>query len=119
MYIKTILIPIYFGYFRIVIAKDFHKALTRIKCRDKFPEHNVNGYDGFAFPDKKKNGVNRYTVFIKPNATPSVIAHEIVHVVNALYIDSGIQLDRHNDEHQAYLTGWFTAEIYKALKKKK
>ena len=115
MKIKTVDIPIYFGFLRIVIAKDFEKALSRIGT--KFPDLKPNSYDGFAFPDKTKKGYNRYTVFLKPKSTPSVIAHEVVHLVNALYIDSGMQLDRHNDEHQAYISGWLTRQIFKVLRR--
>lgn len=115
MTIKTYHIPIYFGYLRIVIADDFQEALVKLKQSDKLK--NANDYDGFAYPDKTKSGVNRYTIFLHANAGHSIIAHEVVHAVNALYIDSGMQLDRHNDEHQAYIAGWFTEQVYKALKK--
>ena len=47
----------------------------------------------------------------------SIIAHEIVHIVNAIFLDCGIELDRINDENQAYLTGWLFDEIYKFLDK--
>jgi hypothetical protein len=46
------------------------------------------------------------------------IAHEIVHIVNHIYLDCAMQLDRHNDEPQAYLTGWLFDEIEDFLKVK-
>ena len=46
----------------------------------------------------------------------SLIAHEIVHVINYIYLDCGIELDRVNDENQAYLTGWLFEEIEKIIK---
>lgn len=45
----------------------------------------------------------------------SIIAHEIVHIINYIYLDIGIHLDRENDEHQAYLTGWLFNEIEKFI----
>ncbi len=114
MKIVTKDIPIYFGYFRIVICKDFNKGCKKIK--KEFPEYKLDTFDAFVFPDRTKKNISRYTVFLKPKASPSIIAHETVHLVNAMFINSHIQLDRHNDEHQAYLTGWFVNEINKALK---
>jgi len=40
---------------------------------------------------------------------------ECVHLVNAIFLDCGQQLDRENDEAQAYLTGFLFAEIDKFL----
>jgi hypothetical protein len=45
----------------------------------------------------------------------SIIAHEIVHIINFIYLDCGVELDRINDENQAYFTGWLFAEIEKIL----
>lgn len=47
--------------------------------------------------------------------TPSIIAHEAVHVVNHIFKDRGIYLDVDNDETQAYLTGWVVKTINKFL----
>lgn len=113
-------IPIYFGYFRIVITNDLNKSFRKVVKNAK--ERNgfkANNYAAFVHNDKTKKGINRHTVFLKPNCSHSIIAHETVHLVNAIYVDSGIQLDRHNDEPQAYLTGWFVREIYKALNQDK
>lgn len=114
MKIITKNIPIYFGCLRIIITKDFNKACKKIK--KSFPNYNPNDYDAFIYTDKTKSDINRYTIFVKPKATPSIIAHETVHLVNQLFIDSHIHLDIHNDEHQAYITGWFVRQIHKALK---
>ena len=109
-------IPIYFGYFRIVITKDFDKAAKKLKIDTK--GFDVTKFSSFVHNDFTKNGIARHTVFInRKNVDAGIIAHESVHLVNAVFIDSHIQLDRHNDEPQAYLTGWFVSEIHKALKK--
>jgi len=49
----------------------------------------------------------------------SLVAHEIVHLINYLFIDCGIELDRTNDETQAYLTGFFFKKIEDFLLKHK
>lgn len=113
MKVITKSIPIYIGYFRIVIAKDLAKAFNKLGGKW---DSDVNGYEAFVYNDNAKNGVNRHTVYFKPNPAHEIVAHEVVHLVNSLFIDSGVQLDRYNDEPQAYLTGWFVKEIYKALK---
>jgi len=49
----------------------------------------------------------------------SVVAHECVHVVNRVYIDRGIELDKHNDEPQAYLLSFFVEQIHRHVEKYK
>jgi hypothetical protein len=46
-----------------------------------------------------------------------IIAHEIVHLKNYIYQDAGIELDRYNDEPEAYLTGWLFKQINNFLNK--
>tara|TARA_R110000868_G_scaffold404243_2_gene682204 strand:+ start:1195 stop:1527 length:333 start_codon:yes stop_codon:yes gene_type:complete len=46
----------------------------------------------------------------------TIIAHEIVHLKNYIYQDKGIELDRFNDEPEAYLTGWLFTQIETFLK---
>jgi hypothetical protein len=48
---------------------------------------------------------------------PDTIAHEAVHIVNRMFKHAGQSLDIHNDEHQAYFTGWIVGEIHKAYDK--
>jgi hypothetical protein len=109
---KTIDIPIYFGYFRIIVADDFSDVhlggATHLK--------DVKYYSAFVFTDYTPKDIQRFTIVVKPKTTHSIIAHEVVHLVNSLFVGRGITLDAHNDEPQAYLTGWFTKEIYKFIK---
>lgn len=108
-------IPIYFGYFRIVITKDFEKAFKKLKIDNE--GINLSNYGAFSGNDTTKEGYFRYTLLMKPDIYHDLIAHEVVHLVNRLFIDRHIKLKRRNDEAQAYLTGWFVSEVYKALKK--
>ena len=97
-----------------MIAKDFAKAAKRVGYETKV---DLSLYGAFVYSGHTKSKVDIYTVFLKPKATHSSIAHEVVHIVNAIYDDRGMKLDVHEDEPQAYLTGWITAQIYKAIKK--
>jgi len=111
-------IPIYFGYLRIVITKDFDKACKKLKVKTNGLD--VKNYGALVLEtDFTKNGCFRYTIMLPRNASPQLISHESVHLVNNIFLNCNIQLDRHNDEPQAYLTGWFVSEINKALKKSK
>lgn len=118
MKITTIDIPIYFGYFRIVITKDFEKAVKKLKVKTNGLD--VKNYGALVLEtDFAYDGCFRYTIMLPPKASQSLIAHEAVHLVNNLFLNCNIQLDARNDEPQAYLTGWFVREINKALNMKK
>jgi hypothetical protein len=98
-------IPIYFGKLTVVLVDDW-KELGALYGIDVDP----NLYDAVMFQQID----DEYIVAIK-KISWSVIAHEIVHIVNAIFISCGVQLDRHNDEPQAYLTGWVANEIEEFL----
>jgi hypothetical protein len=104
---KTIKIPIYYGKLTIITTNDFKKvdALYNTKIDD-------NLYEAVVFEIKDND---EYIVAIK-KVEWSIIAHEVVHIVNAIFLKCGIELDRHNDEPQAYLTGWVVNEIDEFLK---
>lgn len=104
---KTVDIPIYFGKLTIINTTNFEKINKKYHTKI-----NKNLYDAVVF---KSNKNNEYIVVLK-KIDWSVIAHEVVHLVNNIFIDTGIQLDRINDEPQAYLTGWIFTEIIEFLK---
>jgi len=97
-------IPLYFQELDIVIVNDFSKLNTFYNT--SFSNEN---YDGFVF----NHGDIIVLVIKRPDW--SVICHEIVHVVNEIFIKCNIQLDRNNDEPQAYLTGFIAEEINKII----
>jgi len=107
---KTVRIPIYFGKLVIIVTDDF-KDVNKAYKRDI----DENGYSAVVFEEKEQD---EYVVALK-KVEWSVIAHEVVHLVNYIYLRCGIELDRENDEPQAYLTGWIINEIDKFLKTKK
>lgn len=103
MVIKEVKIPIYFGTLVMIFTDELERLNslygTNIKEAD---------YDAVVFLDKPDS--DKVIVAIKKKEW-SIIAHETVHVVNAIFLNCNIQLDRHNDEPQAYLTGWVINEI--------
>lgn len=100
-------IPIYFGKL-IIVKTDNFKDVNRIY------KTNIKNklYDAVVFKTTKEG---HHVVAIKA-VDWSVIAHETVHLVNNIFLECGVQLDRVNDEPQAYLTGWIINEIDKFLK---
>ena len=105
---KKIKIPVYFGNL-ILIKVD--------KLTDINKEYELTlGEDHQACVfDEMIKGIHNYIVAFDKTSTDKVIAHECVHLINRLYIDRGIKLDLVNDEHQAYLMGWFFDECQKFL----
>lgn len=106
MKVKEVTIPIYFGKLIIILTDDFKKVnkVYSTKIKDKL-------YDAVVFRNTKEDS---HIVAIK-EIKWSIIAHETVHLVNDIFIKCGVQLDRVNDEPQAYLTGWVIDEIEKFL----
>ncbi len=108
-------IPIYHGYLRIVIAKDYVKAATALKIDNE--GNDLNKLGAFVCTSEDDLGHECYNVFLHKDIDHDLLAHEVVHLVNSIYVRKKIILCPHNDENQAYMTGWITGEIYKALNK--
>ena len=109
---KKISIPIYYGYLVVVISDDFNAVAKKYQIKEP-----VEHYGAFVYPFRNKDGIMEFMVCVPKDVSNHLIAHEVTHLVNAIFIDKGIQLDRHNDEPQAYLTGWIFCEIEKFLNK--
>lgn len=107
---KKVNIPIYYNELLIIQCKDLNKVAK------KYNLGNVSKYGAFVFNINYKNGDTKYAVAFSDDVDGSLIAHECVHLVNAIYIDRNIQLDRHNDEPQAYLMGWLFKQCEEFLK---
>lgn len=113
--VKNINIPIYFGNLRIVVCDNLQSAAERLKVNTE--GINLEYYGAFAYSDRNKKGYARYSIFLHQDTKPALIAHEAVHLTNFIFRDVCMQLDRINDEAQAYLTGWFVEQIHNAIKK--
>jgi hypothetical protein len=66
---------------------------------------------------KNDSDYRHYVVAFTDPKHLSNIAHEIVHVKNHIYLDCAMELDRYNDEPEAYLTGWLFDQIHEFLTK--
>jgi hypothetical protein len=104
----TIDIPIYQCKLTIVLDKD----LSYIE--NKYGTKSLSDYGAVTM--RVPNKFSEYvTAFEYSEGT--IIAHEIVHLKNYIYQDAGIELDRFNDEPEAYLTGWLFKQIETFLNK--
>lgn len=108
---KTIKIPIYGGRLTMIFTEDLYE----VEKKYKLP--SLSDYGAVAF--RSGNRYRHYVVAFSDLDHLSNVAHEIVHIKNYIYSDCVIELDRHNDEPEAYLTGWLFDEIYKFLNPKK
>jgi hypothetical protein len=105
---KTIDIPIYCGKLTMILGKDLAYV------EKKYKTSSLNDFGAVTLKDKLKH---RHYVVAFEYSDGSIIAHEVVHIINYIFLDCGIELDRVNDENQAYLTGWLFDEIDKFLNK--
>lgn len=104
---KILNIPIFNCKLTIVLDKDLSYV------EKKYKTSSLKNFGAVTIKDETK--YRNYVVAFE-YSDGSIIAHEIVHIINYIYLDCGIELDRVNDENQAYLTGWLFGEIYKFLK---
>jgi hypothetical protein len=107
---KKIPIPIFCGHLTIVHDKDLKWV------EKKYKTSSLDNYGAVTIKDE--SNYRHYVVAFETNDR-SNIAHEIVHVINYIFIDCGVELDRQNDETQAYLTGWLFYEIDKFITRPK
>ena len=125
MEITKLKLPIYGSRLWIVIDKSFHRSIDmiedQINCKVIEPEE-IGMIGAYTFASYPEDSIYRMIVFLKPNTTAGDIAHEAKHVVNLAFINHGVKLSLHNDEHECYMLGWIVDRIHSALdryKKKK
>jgi hypothetical protein len=109
MKIKTIDIPIY----RCKLTMILDDNLKFIE--KKYKTTSLDDFGAVTFKDKQK--YRHYIVAFTDVFHLSNIAHEIVHIKNHIYLDCAMELDRFNDEPEAYLTGFLFDKIYEFLTK--
>jgi hypothetical protein len=107
---KNIAIPIYNSNLTIIVAEDISVVAKKYKL-----SVDVKNFGAFTFKDETKY---RHYVMVLEDDWRSNVVHELVHVVNHIYTDCAMTLDRQNDEPQAYLMGWLFDEIDEFLKQK-
>lgn len=104
---KTIQIPIYCCELTVIIDKDLSYVEKKYKTK------SLKDFGAVTLKDESK--YRSYVVAFTDRDHLSNIAHEIVHIKNHIYLDSAMELDRVNDEPEAYLTGWLFDEIFKLM----
>ena len=110
MRVETVEIPIYYGNLIIIISNNYKEVAAKYDLKE-----NVDNYGAFVWGKRNENGIMEFFVCVDEQVENHLIAHEVVHLVNMIFIEKGIELDRHNDQPQAYLTGWVFREIEKFL----
>ncbi len=103
---KTIKIPIYQGKLTVILDKD----LSYIE--ETYSTVPLKNYGAITMRVPETHGEYICAFEYKEG---SIIAHEVVHLVNYIFEDCGVILDTKNDESQAYLTGWLFKQIEKIL----
>lgn len=104
---KTIQIPIYCCELTVIIDKDLSYM------ESKYKTNSLENFGAVTLKDKSK--YRHYVVGFTDRDHLSNIAHEIVHIKNYIFLDCCMEVDRHNDEAEAYLTGWLFDEIFKLM----
>lgn len=105
---QTIQIPIYGCTLTMILDSDLSYVQKKYKTTD------LSGFGAVTLKNESKS--RNYVVAFTDGWRANVV-HEIVHVVNQIYVDCAMQLDRINDEPQAYLSGWLYDQIDEFLKK--
>lgn len=106
--IKTINIPIYCCKITMILDSDLEYV------KKKYKTISLENFGAVTLKDNSK--YRHYVVAFTDKNHLSNIAHEIVHIKNHIFLDCAMELDRHNDEPEAYLTGWLFDEIYNFIK---
>ena len=104
----TIDIPIYQCKLTIILDKDL--SYVEKKYRTK----SLSDYGAVTM--RVPNKFSEYVMAFE-YSEGTIIAHEIVHLKNYIYQDRSIELDKDNDEPEAYLTGWLFKQIDNFLNK--
>ena len=102
-----------------VLRYEFTILLTT-DIKASYLNHYKYHYDGRVDPMAmhfKEHGDNKSTIFLKPNASEEVIAHECYHGIRAMQRNFTNQ-DTGNEEWEAYHLGWLVGKVHEHLKKK-
>lgn len=109
MHKKTIIIPIYQYQLTMIYNKNIDEVAKQHKLTLYYD------YSALTFEDDVKH---RHIIVAFSDAKDlSVVAHEIVHIKNYIFLRIGANLDLNNDEFEAYLTMYLFDKIYNFLSK--
>jgi hypothetical protein len=98
----TIDIPIYQCKLTIIIDKDLSYV------EEKYKTKSLKNYGAITM--RVPDTFGEYVIAFEYSES-SIMAHEVIHLKNYIYDDLSIELDRFNDEPEAYLVGWLVKQI--------
>ena len=104
--------PLYGVRFEVIIYNNNEELEKRFKNVTLDPP--IKDFDGVVLNIDGK----LYVVFSadrKGYPTPGIIVHEAKHLVNAIFIMIGHDLDPYNDEPECYLLSWVVNRIHEML----
>lgn len=121
MKIKRFVTPLYGSVFFVIIYDTDQEIKDYLKRKKITLSVNPSYFDGGVF-ENENEGVfclmlKSYVHKKKQYPTPGIIAHEAKHLVNAIFVDIGQELDLHNDEAECYLLGWIVDRVHELNKK--
>jgi len=108
MRLETINIPIYCAKLTMILDENDLKSVQK-----KYKTKSLEKYGAVVFKHDSED--NHYIAAFSDKDHLSNITHEVVHIKNQIYLDCGVELDRLNDEPEAYLSGWLFDQIYNFL----
>jgi len=104
-------VPIYRANVTVYFAEDL-KVI-----QEKYNTFDLSNFGAVALRNDKHH--KEYIVAFTSENDFGLIAHEVVHLKNYIFLDIGQDLDLKNDEAEAYLTGFLFDKIYEFLNKNK
>jgi hypothetical protein len=109
--VKDIKIPMYNCSVQIIITDDLIKIVNSVYKKYKIDDIFSDSAEGcFITTD-----IDMYILCLDIRyLTHNTLAHEIFHAVTKLTVDRDIN----DNEHQAWLCGWLTEQVYKFIDKK-
>ena len=94
----------------------YPNVLIMYKCDDlkeiqkKYDLSDCSDYDAIVFEHKGCD-----VVAFSKTTSPSIIAHEALHITNNIFRSINAEADLDNDEPQCYLLEWVVKQIHKFM----
>ena len=117
--ITKLSVPTYKTQVWIVVSKSLHDAVDAVedKINTKVADYEfVKTMKALTFRYETDSGAPRIIIFLKPNTSPGIIAHECKHAINFVFAWVGVKLSTVNDESECYMLGWLVDKAHSAIK---
>ena len=116
-FVKTFEIPIYCADVILVIHEDFEEIDEKYKLelQDEFGD-SPNNAMAITHVNSDEKGKLEIYILLKPSCLDiDTVAHEILHVINWICVEKGMEHDINNDESLAYLQGYIMGKVGSAI----